>query len=52
MFTAKGFEHRGPDPLNGKGGYACDCGVRSPEPRGGLKDPDAHIPLDQFQFRP
>jgi len=37
---------------NAGGTYLRQDGTPSPLPRGGLRDGDAHIPLDQFRFRP
>lgn len=37
---------------NAGGTYLRQDGTPSPLPRGGLRDGDAHIPLDQFIFRP
>ena len=37
---------------NAGGTYLRQDGTPSPLPKGGLHDGDAHIPLDQFQFRP
>jgi hypothetical protein len=36
---------------NSAGTYLRQDGTPSPLPRGGLKDPNAHIPLDQFKVR-
>jgi hypothetical protein len=36
---------------NSAGTYLRQYGTPSPIPRGGLKDPNAHIPLDQFKVR-
>jgi hypothetical protein len=37
---------------NAGGTYLRQDGTPSPLPKGGLRDGDAHIPLDQFIFRP
>jgi RHS repeat-associated protein len=37
---------------NAGGTYLRQDGTSSPLPRGGRNDPDAHIQLDQFRFRP
>jgi hypothetical protein len=36
---------------NSAGTYLREDGTPSPMPRGGLRDPDAHIPLSKFKFR-